>query len=512
MNDTLNNTEPIMNFENQYSTQNDLSARRQGSSDAAVLNIQRGANDAANDAEGHFAKSIKKILVCRTDFIGDMVLSTPIFESLKNYYPQAEIYVLCKALVKPLLADNPYIKDILIEDSRGLWKQSRAIKAYKFDMFLSIWENPYYAWLGFFSKIKYRVGFSVNLSSFLLYTHKTRFPWKDNTLHQVDINLSLLKAVGIEPKKNIIPKLYSHKNQNNSLASATNSTQKNLNDEVNAAEGHFKNKVVIAVGARGANKLWTPDGFTEVIKFILTNTHLNVELIGGPEEKKIGLFFKNKFTDKRIINNVAKLSLEKTMQTISAASYFIGADSGPMHIAAAYGIPLLGLFITKNQKPTRWSPYNTKHLMLVAEYKCPFICRSSKCTLDICTKSITPKMVIGSFIKLMKGQGKLNDDLYRKQSGYRILLLGKTKERIEKQNQKLRGFKVHHILMPQKLSVLKKYIVVHNINIVYLLDYSRSWKWLLFQIRLSNYLPSYPLFLYGNNSRNDHNLRSTIAQ
>ncbi len=416
-----------------------------------------------------------KILIARTDVIGDMVLTTPVFAAVKKKYPNAEIYVLCQPLTVPLLDGNPYITGIIEETHHQLLKQARELRTYCFDIFIGVWENPYYALLSLLARIPLRVGFATSLLSWLLYTHTKRFAWKDATMLQIDANLSVLALLGIVATSVLFPPM------------------------LFVSVPKKERKIVIAVGARGAHKLWRPEGFIEVIRHLLITTTYQIVLIGGSEERAIGTAIAKQIPDRtRVDNRVGILNLTQTIKEIGSAAYFIGADSGPMHIAAAYCVPVIGLYITKNQKPMRWPPFHTCHVIIRAQYACPYVCRSSRCTLSICTNGILVEQILRSFDQLQQGSGYLDDAVYWQQQGFSILVVGNEPAVLEIIGAQLKTYNWKAVSVTTQIRQLRSIIVERNVNVVHFVDGAQSLKRWLLQQWVSNLLPSYPLFVYSS--------------
>lgn len=421
----------------------------------------------------------KKILVARCDAIGDVVLALPVVDNLKKAYPEAEICFLCADRAKDVVVNYPGIKEIIIDDIssgkihtfKDFFAYAGKLKDLHFDLYVSLWKERIYAFLGYFAKIPKRLGPNDKYFSGKLYN--LGHPLRENVLtkHMYELDLDLLKPLKINID-------YHYPDLTRKIKPKTD-----------------PNLAAVAVGARGANKLWLPQNFIPVIKW-LNQRGMKVLLLGGPEEKSIGDMIESNFPPEKLVNKVGKLPLSETIEALSHCSVFLGSDSGPMHIAAAMGIPVVAFFFTKNQKPTRWGPL-TRNIILHSNYACPIVCRSNECSETICTESVTPEETIEALKKILEGGGyaeKNETFAHWCQKTFNILFLEKGWGR-DNLPGLLRsyGFNVHIKPLSFNLRFLKDYIVENNINIIHVLSGSIGPLEKALQIYASNFVPSFPL-------------------
>jgi len=426
-----------------------------------------------------------KILVARCDAIGDVVLALPVVDNLKAAYPDAEIYFLCSERTKDVVINYPGIKEVLVEDRSNFFSYANRLRKYRFDLYVSLWKERYYAYLGFFAGIPKRLGPNDAYFSGRLYNLGS--PLRENILtkHMYELNLDLLAPLGIKIN-------YSY-------------------PDLKIKTKPDSDLVAVAVGARGANKLWPPKYFIPIIKW-LNQKGFKVLLIGGREEAEIGEWIVNQFTIDKVINKVGKLELAETIEAISKCSAFLGSDSGPMHIAAALGLPVVAFFFTKNQKPLRWGPL-TRNIVLHEKYICPIVCRSTECNKNICIESVTPEQTIDALSKILEGGGfRDRAEIFTHwcHKSFNILFLEKGWGRNNIPGiLKSYGFNVHIKPLNFNLRFLKNYIVANNINIIHVLSNSIGPLEKLLQIYASNFVPSYPL-LTKNPKKELNDLKSIL--
>ena len=138
-------------------------------------------------------ENVRKILVIRLDGIGDVLLSTPVYEALKKQYPSAKLTVLVGAHTKGVIKMNPYIDNVLV--LRNTWfttiskikfgeilSMLRKIRKEEFDIGIDLRGDIRNILLMFSGKVRYRIGYGITGGGFLL----NRMPHYEKKTHEVD--------------------------------------------------------------------------------------------------------------------------------------------------------------------------------------------------------------------------------------------------------------------------------------------------------------------------------------
>ena len=148
---------------------------------------------------------MKKILVTRTDRIGDVVLSTPVFKSLKNSFPSVSISVLVRPYTKDIVTNNPNIDEVIIYDPEGehktisgLLKLAKEIEKRNFDTALILFLDFKVGLLTYLSKIPRRIGPGTKLAQIFL-TDRIKQHRSKVDKHETDYNLELAEILGAKP-------------------------------------------------------------------------------------------------------------------------------------------------------------------------------------------------------------------------------------------------------------------------------------------------------------------------
>lgn len=295
--------------------------------------------------------SPKNIIVRMPNWLGDLVMATPILEDLRRHWPEAKITAMCKGKVGDLLIHDPHVDEIFKFRKPSGWLHRQEYRDIlhplqhgEYDLGILLTNSFSSAWLFWRGQIKNRIGFAGNCRSFLL-NKSIPFPENKELTHQVVVYKHLLFPIGI-PLSHTPIKLY--------LSEQEKQKAKELLRTYRIPEGSLV--VGINPGAAfGSAKCWLPERFREVSLRLLEDPKVHVlffgDATGAPLVDKICADLPD-----RVINLAGKTSLRELMALIAACSVLLTNDSGPMHIASALGTPVVALFGSTNA--TKTGPYN----------------------------------------------------------------------------------------------------------------------------------------------------------
>ena len=289
-----------------------------------------------------------KILIIHTAFIGDIVLSTPLIQRLKDIYPESEIDYLTLPTNKSVISNNPNLNEIILYDKKG---QDKWIKC--FLRFLKILKQKKYDYaviphrfiksilLAKLAKIPNIVGFDVATGSFLL-NKKVHYDMKK---HEVERLLDLVEYKGEKIPIRIYP-------------AKENFTKIN---KILEHHGYFGNEgqklILVAPGSQRAEKMWPIEKYREIIERLKKNKNYFIGITGSKAEKKLSLNFPN---DKNVIDFRGEINLVEFGALISKANIVVGNDSSPIHIASGFEKPfVIGIF-GPGKRDLGFFPYTEK--------------------------------------------------------------------------------------------------------------------------------------------------------
>lgn len=329
------------------------------------------------------SNEVQHIVVLMLADIGDILVTTPSISALKDIYPDAYITVIVRSVFSELVAGHPSVDELVLLDKKNILTKLHflvTLLGLRCDLFVDL-HTPTFntctsnedvfrrnAIVMKLIRAKYKLGYSVGPIAKLL-THPVEIP-TDDQLRQENIVDTTLRIVGYE-KQGKFKKIFDFDK------SMVRSAKKLLAD-TNQKEGKF---VAFFFGSKQSADIWPEDkvkGFVE--HFLSTYDTYKLILLGGEYESRLAGDIINAIEPKlrsRIINLVARTSLQQTAACIDQCECMISTDSGPMHIADARAVPIVALFSSKNY-PSIWAPIHSKTILLNKSVQC------GPCFNDIC--------------------------------------------------------------------------------------------------------------------------------
>nr|WP_320115684.1 lipopolysaccharide heptosyltransferase II [uncultured Desulfuromonas sp.] len=278
-------------------------------------------------------QSPRRIVVRGTNWIGDAVMTTPALSALRACYPETEIVMLANPLVAELFRVHPAIDRVMVYDRKGSHKGVRGFLAManelrreKFDIAVLLQNAIEAALLAFAAGIPCRAGYTTDGRRLLL-NAPVSVTAADKLLHHTDYYLQLLRRLGIE-------------GGDGRLCLAIDQQEQAW------AESVLGNNRIIALNpgaAYGSAKRWIPERFAEVADQLAERYQARILLTGGPGETEIGQDIATAMNH-AVINMVGQTTVRQMMALLANSSLLVTNDSGPMHVASAFDIPIVAVF------------------------------------------------------------------------------------------------------------------------------------------------------------------------
>ena len=318
--------------------------------------------------------SPEKILIVRTDRIGDVVLSLPMAELVKKKYPDCKVAYLIRKYTSPLIDGNPYIDEVVIvEESDGeilFGENLEKIKSKNFDTCVVVNPTLKISLMMFLAGVRNRIGTGYRLYSFL-FNKKVFEHRKHAEKHELEYNINLLNKIDVG-FKDFSNGIEFHLKVDEKSSEKINS----ILDEKGFKSG---NKIVIIHPGSGGSSVDLPkEKLIELTKMIGSLNNVTVIITGSKSESELCKQFE---ISESVINLSGQLDLYLLKALINRADLFISNSTGPMHIAAALGVYVVGFFpkiLSCSQK--RWGPYTEKKSIFIPTIDC------SNCTRQQCEK------------------------------------------------------------------------------------------------------------------------------
>jgi ADP-heptose:LPS heptosyltransferase len=325
------------------------------------------------------------------------MLSLPMLPLIKKKFPAASITVMVQSYTRELLDGNSCVDDILLyeapKNAASFIRTARVLRNKKFDAVILPYPRFRLALLAFAAGIPVRIATGYRWYSFL-FTTKIFEHRKDAKRHELEYNLSLLSVLGIDASKDV-PQF------------ELPSTQE-AEDKVTAflaahGIGPGDRFVVLHPGSGGSARDWSADNFSALGERLHTELNMHVVVTGGKNETalvhRVALGMKAMSAE-----CAGVLSLTELAALVRRAKVFVSNSTGPLHIAAAAGTPVVGFYPPILQcSPMRWGPWTEKKKIFQPETaKCP-LCKGGPCRSDVCMDQITVDDVAAGIHELLTG-------------------------------------------------------------------------------------------------------------
>jgi heptosyltransferase-2 len=335
---------------------------------------------------------INRILVRQTNWIGDAVMTTPAMGAIRATFPRAEIVVTANPLVAELFRHHPDCDRVVVFDKKGAHRGARGMLRFagelrreRFDLAVLLQNAVEAAVIAVLAGIPRRAGYRTDGRRLLL-THGVTVGEAEKRLHHTDYYLHILEAVGIGGGKGAL--------RLQCTAEELDWARKTLGD------GEF---VAVNPGAAyGSAKRWIPERFAEVGDCLAKEYGIRVVLTGGPGEVEIGRDIEAAMSS-RPLNLVGRTGVRQMMAVLSLCRLMVTNDSGPMHVAAAFGIPIAAIFGPTDHTTT--SPLAENCRIIRKEIDCA-PCLLRQCPTDHrCMEAVSVRDVLAGARQLLGREG-----------------------------------------------------------------------------------------------------------
>ncbi|MDE0330288.1 MAG: glycosyltransferase family 9 protein [Nitrospinae bacterium] len=320
--------------------------------------------------------AIRRILLMRPDHIGDVVCTLPAIRAIRDSLPDAQIDLLIRLSARSLFRefdeefagvgflvfnaswrDRPKRKKFGFRSMRRLRRLLR-LRAEEID-------GPYDLAVDFagdfqsiitarLAGVRYLVGRGIRGFGFGLDVEVEELPKR----HQVEFNLDMLEYAGLGP----------FDTKNPTLTLSEDELEEGRACIASLTEDHSGFFIGIHPGAGGKERIWSPKLYGELISRVVSTLPARVLLLGGPDDRQIVDETLKSMKGVRVRGTVVDMCekvqhLRSLMGVMKACRLFIGNDSGPTHIAAALGIPVICIF-QGPAEPSVWGPRGSNVVVL----------------------------------------------------------------------------------------------------------------------------------------------------
>ncbi len=330
----------------------------------------------------------KRLLVVRLDRIGDVVLTTPALSALRQHFPHAFIAMMVRPPCLELVQGHPHLNEVIEYDKDGLHhgvaatiRFARRLQRYAFDTALILHPTNRSHWIPWLARIPVRIGYDRKCAWLL--THRLPHRKQEGAKHEAAYTLEPLALFGITPPppQPLIP---------------VHDAAVRRVGQLLAQAGVSPEALLVAMhpSASCISKRWMPERFAQVADRLIAERGASVCLVAGADDAPVAQRVAEAM-QRPVVNLAGQLSVGELAALLARCRLLVSNDSGPVHIAAAVGTPVVDIF-GRNQRglsPLRWGPLGAGHIILHKEVGC-VTCLAHNCDIEfLCLTSLETEEV-----------------------------------------------------------------------------------------------------------------------
>jgi heptosyltransferase II len=283
-----------------------------------------------------------RILIIQSGKLGDMVCTTPVFRAIKEKYPESFLVVAGDKVNRLVLNGNPHIDEYI--ELSGLTQS--ILKERKLGVAILLTPNP-----------------SLLLDLLLCRIPKIIVPKITGGFSPYQTKIYRLLSLFVTKVQhrmgNYAPGEYLRMLE--PIDIYTEDTQKELyidsdtDRKVKEMLNAYKHKVIIAPAAGNKIKEWPPENFGKVANYLIEKYGSTIIIVAVNKDKELVDRMKSQIKNQNVIDTTGQLSIEELKAYIKHSNLFISADTGPIYIAEAFGIPTVDIIgpIDEREQPPR---------------------------------------------------------------------------------------------------------------------------------------------------------------
>jgi ADP-heptose:LPS heptosyltransferase len=330
-----------------------------------------------------------KIIISRTDSIGDVMLTLPMAGLLKQLIPGCQVLFLGRSYTQSVISccadvDMPLDFDVLCK--RPMPEQVEAIRALRAGCIIHVFPNRHVARLAKAARIPLRIGTANRIFHWTTCNKLVGLSRKKSPLHEAQLNFALARPLGAKSCYDV-----------REVASLLHFSAKEQAFPLQSGVDKQRFNLVLHPKSKGSAREWGVDNYArlagqlppERFKIFVTGTQAEGDAVRDVLIKP--------YAD-RITDLTGKLTLGELVSFLAGVDGMVAASTGPLHIAASLGVNAVGLYPPiRPMHPGRWAPVGRRVKIFVAQKECSACRKSGKC---LCMQEITPEDVANYLVSL----------------------------------------------------------------------------------------------------------------
>ena len=324
--------------------------------------------------------TMKRILIIRTDRIGDVVMITPMIRELRRQFPDAFIATLTRPATKDILLHNPHLDLALTDDLRKetFWEMVRELRSHHFTDGLLVLPTERAIYQMFLAGIRNRISVGHRLYSILTLTHGISRNDYTPLRHEADYCMDLARKIGVETT-NLVPEIFVTPEERTEGAAYLLSLGITETDT----------RLFLHTGTLGSSPNWSEPKYEALIKILLADLpDPRMKILLTAREMSAGFIQRCIARDPRRVFDISRNihDLRRFIVLLSTATLLITPSTGPAHLGDALGIPCLALHCHRPMNCAKyWGILNDQSVNLeVSDEHCRQFCSpdQQQCSIE----------------------------------------------------------------------------------------------------------------------------------
>lgn len=299
----------------------------------------------------------KRIIISRTDSIGDVVLTLPMAGWIKRKYPNSTIIFIGRDYTVPVIRCSENVDEVESwDDYPTEIEQVEFLKNIKADVIFFSFPEKEVVKAAFEAKITWRVATGRRKHTALLVNKRLWWSRKKSDLHESQLNLKMLEVIGLKeiPSLENVSNLYGF----TQLPNLPKSFEDLLSSD--------KINLVLHPKSKGSAVEWGLANFNNLIKQ-LPKEKVKIFITGTAAERQL-IQDDLPWNQENVVDLTGKMSLDELIALLGKVDVVVAGSTGPIHIASALKTRTIGLYSPKRPiHPGRWQPVGRKAQFIVAE-------------------------------------------------------------------------------------------------------------------------------------------------
>lgn len=331
-----------------------------------------------------------RILVIRTDRMGDVLLSMPVPKALKKASRENTVIMMVAPYTRPIVEKNAYVDEIVEYDpGESIRSLAKRLKNGRYDIAVLLHPTLHLAWALARAGIERRIGTASRVYSFL-FTDRVPLRRSVAGLHEAQCNLAMIKDICDAPDDPVAEIFLDEEER----AFAKR--------KLESLDLNSKEFAVIHPGSGGSARDWPIHCFADLAEAVSSETGLKTLVTMGPGEEEL-VSTMTYLIHGHPTKVMGSLGVRELASVLENAKVVVTNSTGPMHLATAVSTPVVAIFCPIiGCSPSRWGPLGKVNAVLMPEVAPCKRCVGARCVHYDCMETVKVKSVLEAVKRISK--------------------------------------------------------------------------------------------------------------